>query len=76
MNTATTVWMSVARKDTAYHWVTSSAGDKPGQVHLYTMCQRYIGNGGDVRHGVLLPDTEAAELGGPCVRCWPDGRQG
>lgn len=70
--TATTVWMSVFRTGTAFHWVTSAAGDVPGQVHLYTMCGRYIADGDAVRHGVLLRDVEAIEKGSPrCQQCWP-----
>lgn len=72
--TATTVWMSVYRQGISHHWMTSAAGDEPGQVHLYTMCGRYIGDGFGVRNGILLRDDEAADKDSPaCRQCWPEG---
>lgn len=68
------VWMSVYRAGTPHHKMTSAAGDEPGQVHLYTMCGRYIGDGFGVRNGILLRDDEAAAKDSrPCPTCFPGG---
>ena len=67
--TAITVWMSVRRAGNQHHSIVVTAAGS-----LHTACGRFVSSTDGVRHGGLLRDDEAREMGTPCERCWPGGR--